>query len=117
MPSIDNYYLLLTLMHGVVTLLFLVGMLVWMLVRLLRNGLRYGPLSPDGSSLSFCLAGIFAGLMFSILTVYMGDNVVPIFFVLIGFAEGYLQAGGDGADQWEIGMEVEAEVAGYRVLV
>ena len=117
MPSIDNYYLLLALMHGLVTLAFLLALLLWMLVRLLRNGLLYGPMYPDGGSLSFALAGVFAGVMFSILTVYMGDNVVPIFFVLIGFAEGFLQAGGDGSDRQAIAPGRVAEDVRYRVLV
>jgi hypothetical protein len=25
----------------------------------------------------------------------MGDNIIPIFFTMVGFADGYLQAGGD----------------------
>jgi hypothetical protein len=95
MPSIDNYYLLLSLMHGVIATGLLLTILVTLFWRLLRNGLKWGPLQPRGSSLSFCLSGIFAGFTFSILTVYMGDNVIPIFFTLVGFAEGYLQAGGD----------------------
>lgn len=117
MPSIDNYYLLLTLMHGVVTLVFLLAILIWMLVRLLRNGLLHAPLHPEGSSLSFCLAGILAGVMFSILTVYLGENVVPIFFVLIGFAEGYLQAGGDGAGRPALTLKPIVVEARIRVLV
>lgn len=95
MPSIDNYYLLLALMHGVTATLLLGGILAVMMFRLLRNGLRAGSLKPKGSSLSFTLAGIYGGMMFAILTVYMGDNVIPIFFTLTGFAEGYLAAGGD----------------------
>jgi hypothetical protein len=97
MPSIDNYYLLLCLMHGVPAALLLVAILVLLQARLLYNGFRSAPAFPEGSSLSFTLAGIFTGFMFAILTVYMGDNVVPIFFTLVGFSEGYLKAGGDAA--------------------
>jgi hypothetical protein len=95
MPSIDNYYLLLSLMHGVLATALLLTILITLIARLLRDGLQAGSRTPKGSSLSFCLAGIFAGIAFSIFTVYMGDNVIPIFFTLVGFAEGYLQAGGD----------------------
>lgn len=95
MPSIDNYYLLLSLMHGFTATAILLLILAALIARLLRNGFRYAPLKPKGSSLSFSLAGIFAGFAFSVLTVYMGDNVIPIFFTLVGYAEGYLQAGGD----------------------
>ena len=97
MPSIDNYYLLLTLMHGVPAVGMLLLILVSLVVRLLRNGFRSAPAKPQGSSLSFTLAGIYVGFAFSILTVYMGDNVIPIFFTVVGFSEGYLQAGGDAS--------------------
>lgn len=95
MPSIDNYFLLLALMHGVPATLLLTTILVITAVRALRNGLRAGPAHPKGSSLSFAFAGIVCGLAFALLTVYMGDNVIAIFFTLIGFADGYLTAGGD----------------------
>ena len=97
MPSIDNYYLLLALMHGVgATTLFLTIQLS-MIVRLLRNGFANAPMKPLGSSLSFTLAGIYVGLIFTFFTVYMGENVLPVFFLLTGFAEGYLLAGGDAS--------------------
>lgn len=95
MPSIDNYYLLLALMHGFTATLLLLTILISLIVQLLRNGFLAGQMKPIGSSLSFCLAGVFAGITFSVLTVYMGDNIIPIFFTMVGFADGYLQAGGD----------------------
>lgn len=95
MPSIDNYYLLLALMHGVPATALLLLILVVMIARLLRNGMKAGMLKPKGSSLSFRLAGIYAGFAFSVLTVYMGDNVIPIFFTMLGFADNYLCSGGD----------------------
>ena len=95
MPSIDNYYLLLSLMHGLPAVVLLAMILTVLIVRLLGNGFRAASVIPRGSSLSFALAGIFAGFAFSILTVYMGENVVPIFFTLAGLSEAYLCGGGD----------------------
>ena len=95
MPSIDNYYLLLSLMHGVTATALLGLLIITLITKLLRNGIQAGQLKPTGSSLSFRLAGIYAGFAFAILTVYMGDNVIPVFFTLTGFAESYLQSGGD----------------------
>jgi hypothetical protein len=95
MPSIDNYYLLLSLMHGFIASGLLLCMLLVMPFRLLRNGLRYAPLRPLGSSLSFTLLGIYVGILFSLATVYIGGNVLPVFYLLVGFTEGYLRAGGD----------------------
>lgn len=95
MPSIDNYYLLLAMMHGVYATLLLISINVAMVVRLYRNGMRYAPMKPAGSSLSFCLLGIYLGFMFSIATVYMGENVIPVFFLVTGFADAYVCGGGD----------------------
>lgn len=112
MPSIDNYYLLLALMHGLPATALLLLLIFVMIARLLRDGMRAGMLRPKGSSLSFRLAGIFSGIAFSILTVYMGDNVVPIFFTLIGFAENYVSAGGDVmVQQSNCSTKVRAELA------
>jgi hypothetical protein len=95
MPSIDNYYLLLSLMHGVTATALLALLIITLITKLLRNGIETGQLKPAGSSLSFRLAGIYTGFAFAILTVYMGDNVIPIFFTLTGFTDSYLQCGGD----------------------
>lgn len=95
MPSIDNYYLLLALMHGLVATSLLITVILVLIVRLYRNGVRYASICPRGHSLSFTLLGIYTGLGFTIATVYLGDNLVAIFFMLSGFAEGYLLGGGD----------------------
>jgi hypothetical protein len=95
MPSIDNYYLLLSLMHGFIATGILLLILISTTVRLFRNGMQIAPLSGSITSLSFVLTGTYVGLIFALATVYLGLNVVPIFFMLTGFTEGYLQAGGD----------------------
>ena len=61
----------------------------------MRNGFANAPLKPLGSSLSFTLAGIMIGLAFTYFTVYLGESAFPILFLTLGFAEGYLVAGGD----------------------
>jgi len=95
MPSIDNYYLLLTLMHGLPASMLFIAIQVSLMVRLLKNGFACAPMKPIGSSLSFTLGGVYLGLLFTFFTVYLGENVVPIFFLITGFAEGYLIVGGD----------------------
>ena len=96
MPSIDNYYLLLALMHGVLASGLFILILVLMMVRSLRDGLRKRRALGKLPSLSFTLAGIFAGLLFAWFTVFLGETAMPIVFLLIGFAERYLNDGGDG---------------------
>ena len=95
MPSIDNYYLLLALQHGTLATTSLFLIIVIQATRLYRNGMRSAPLRPPGSSLSFNLFGLYIGFGFSIATVFMGDTLVPLFFMMVGFTEAYLLAGGD----------------------
>ena len=92
MPSIDNYFLLLAMMHGLVALAFLGAVFVAMSVRLFRRGMR-GPPQPEGTSLEFTLVGIYAAFGITLATVYMGNQVMPLFFLLTGWAEGYLCQG------------------------
>ena len=102
MPSIDNYFLLLALMHGVVASGLLAGTIVIFSIRLYRDGMRAAPMRPGGSSLSFCLFGLFLGHAFAIATVYMGEQVFPVFMIICGLAEGHLLNGGDAALQREL---------------
>ncbi|WP_176049699.1 O-antigen ligase family protein [Burkholderia sp. BCC1644] len=99
MPSIDNYYLLLSLMHGLVGTGLLVFLIVWMSARLLRFGLadvgraraRDGTQEPP-NSLSFTFLGILIAVAISLGTVYLGEAAMPLFFFIVGWSEGYLQA-------------------------
>ena len=89
-PSIDNYYLLLCLMHGLIAVGLLLGIMVLMTVRLVRLEMRSEVTYPLGSSLGFTLAGIFVVYAVTIATVYMGLQTVPIFAIITGWSEGYL---------------------------
>lgn len=89
MPSIDNYYLLLALMHGFVADGFLLAIIFGMFVRLIRFEMRKQA-PPSRNSLGFTLAAIYLGIAVTIATVYMGLTVTPIFAVLTGWSEGYL---------------------------
>jgi hypothetical protein len=88
MESIDNYYLLLTLMHGLLSMLLLVGIMVWLMVRLLIHGLNE---PPGHNSLALCFMGIILSILISLATVYLGENVLPAFFFILGWAEGLLK--------------------------
>ena len=91
MASIDNYYLLLSLMHGVLTMALLVALMAWMSVRLLRKGLSE---PPQANSLAFTFLGIIVAFFISLVTVYLGENVVPAFFLMLGWAEAYIHGQG-----------------------
>ncbi len=88
MESIDNYYLLLSLMHGLAATLLLLALMLWLIGQLLRQGLR----EPAGhNSLAFCFLGMIISVLISLATVYLGENVLPAFFFIAGWAEGFLQ--------------------------
>jgi hypothetical protein len=101
MASIDNYYLLLSLMHGVLTTALLLGLMGWMSLRLFRKGMSE---PVEANSLAFTFLGIIIALFVALVTVYLGENVLPAFFLVLGWAEGYIQGKGyrgilGGADQ------------------
>jgi hypothetical protein len=88
MPSIDNYFLFLTLMHGLVATGLFLSLFLWSGVRLLRMGMK----EPIGTnSLSFTFAGILIAILISLVTVYLGEQAVPVTFLILGWAEAHLQ--------------------------
>jgi hypothetical protein len=91
MPSIDNYYLLLALQHGLVAVALMVGIIGYIAVRLYRRGVREPQAEYPGSSLSFTLLGIYLAIGFSIATVYLGEQTLPLLFILTGWADAYLR--------------------------
>lgn len=95
MPSIDNFYLLLSLMHGLVALALLAAIILRTSWRLVANELRRPPPQLKGASLGFTLAGVYIGIAFSLGTVYLGTTMVPLFAFISGWAEGYLLFGSD----------------------
>jgi hypothetical protein len=90
MPSIDNYYLLLALMHGFIADGFLLAIFLTMIYRLIRFEMRGPPVLAVRNSLGFTLAAIYLGIGVTIATVYMGLAVTPVFAIITGWSEGYL---------------------------
>ena len=88
MESIDNYYLLLSLMHGVPAMLMLVVMMLGSAAACVRRGLTeaVGSHSP-----AFAFAGIFVAIFVSLATVYLGEQVLPMLFFTLGWTQGWLR--------------------------
>lgn len=93
MPSIDNYYLLLAIMHGVPALICLLGIILITPMRLFFFEMKEPPPQPRGSSLGFTLIAIYTAIGWTIATVYLGAQLMPLLFVITGWAEGYLLSG------------------------
>lgn len=92
MPSIDNYYLLLSLWHGFTASILLLILFFSVTVRLFRRGFREAEMGLPRPSLSFTLAGTMVAVIFTLATVYMGTQVIPMVAMLIGWSDGYLRA-------------------------
>jgi hypothetical protein len=93
MASIDNHYLLLLLMHGRLAMASFLYLLLGTMIRLVVYGMRQPTGGPSGGALSFTLAGIFVGYTIAIATVFMGQQTIPMFFMLVGWAESYMIRG------------------------
>lgn len=116
MPSIDNHYLLVMLMHGQIALISLIYLLLGTMLRLLIHSLKHPPPARSGASLSFTLASIFLGYTVAIGTVYMGEQTIPLLFMLLGWAESYMLSGGvdRSADGEDTDQTQSASAAPFR---
>jgi hypothetical protein len=93
-PSIDNYFLLLWLMHGIVAVALFTVTILLTGYRLVRCDMRRPPPAVTGSSFGFTLAAIYLALVVTLATVYMGLQAIPVFAIVTGWADGYLLAAG-----------------------
>ena len=96
MESIDNYYLLLSLMHGIPATLMLVVLILGSAWQCVARGLKEGH---QAASPVFAFAGLFVAVFVSIGTVYLGEQVMPMLFFMMGWAQAWLQGGPPVASQ------------------
>jgi len=89
-PSIDNYYLLIFLQHGMMGLGLLLALLLSMMTRLFAHAMLQPVAQPLGSSLGFTLFSIYIVIAWSIATVWLGEQTIYLLFLLLGWSEGYL---------------------------
>jgi hypothetical protein len=113
-PSIDNYFLLLWLMHGLVAVAFFAAIIVLTAFRLVRYEMRRPPPQLRGGSFGFTLAGIYVALLVTLGTVYMGLQAIPLFAIVTGWSEGYLVQAGPEAPA--VAVEAAAPFSFRRVV-
>lgn len=89
MPSIDNHYLLISLMHGLVTLGLFLTIILRSMTLLGMRGMSLPPQHPEGR-FAFVLLSMYLMIGFSIATVYLGLQTIQLFFIVTGWAEGFL---------------------------
>ena len=89
--SIDNYYLLLFLQHGIMGLGFLVAIFTIMITRLFIRGMTQPITNSSGNSFEFALLSVYVVMSLSIATVWLGEQTVPVLFFLMGWTESALR--------------------------
>jgi hypothetical protein len=114
MESIDNYYLLISLMHGLPAMVMLVVMLVGSAAQCVRRGLAE---PVGGHSPLFTFAGIFVAIFVSMGTVYMGEQVLPTLFFMLGWAQAALQPSAGRGQQPVTGTRQAAVKAPFRGVI
>jgi hypothetical protein len=90
MPSIDNTYLLFTLMHGLPGLILYVLMMGVSFSRLLRRALSSSDLPSHDRALLFVLFGIGLAIAVSTAAVFLGEQLYPLLFLFLGWGEACL---------------------------
>lgn len=88
--SVDNYYLLIFLQHGLMGLGLLLALILSMMVRLFSHAMFQPVANPPGSSLGFTLFSLYIVIAWSIATVWLGEQTLYLFFLIVGWSEGYL---------------------------
>jgi hypothetical protein len=84
--SIDNEYLLLAVTEGFLGLALFLAIATGTALRLLQFIAR--PLQQEDRLLVFAHLAVLIGLMATISTVYMGEQVVVLFYLFVGWVQG-----------------------------
>ena len=91
-PSIDNYYLLVQLLPGQDRPVFILLLIpAESLFGAARSAFTFR--ARESRYFAFVCIGALAGLFFSLYTVYLGDQVVQVCFLLIGWSQSLQDTG------------------------
>ncbi len=90
LKSIDNEFLWITLKHGLYTLACFLMIFIVAGIKLIRRGIDRKCEDPLERSFCMTMLGIFLMLGASLITVYMGGQIQPLFFIMVGWTQGYL---------------------------
>lgn len=90
MRSIDNEYLWVVLKHGLIALGALVLAFSITCWKLLRLGLKIPFTERLDQSLAFTLLSVVFMLAITLVTVFMGGQVEPLMFMMIGLSQGFI---------------------------
>jgi hypothetical protein len=114
MPSIDNYYLLVALEHGLPALALFIAIVAVISTKLFKASIQLSRRDPVNASLGFSLVSIYVGVAFSLATAYLGENVFPVFFAVSGFSAAWLSVRTSEPVRVTVQKQPEIQVAGAR---
>ena len=89
--SIDNAFLLLALGHGLVSVISILIIFFYLIIRLFVHTVNYAPSDFPRSSVSLLLMAIFIHEMFCLATVSLNTNNMTMLFMLFGWSDAYLR--------------------------
>jgi O-antigen ligase len=89
--SIDNQYLLVAMAQGLTGLGLFLLILLGSAVRLFRLAQR--PLATEDRALVFAHLTVLLGLVTALTTVYLGEQALLLFFLIVGWIHGMGRAG------------------------
>jgi hypothetical protein len=90
MVSVDNWYLLLSLMYGVTGTVLFALMMTVATARLLWVGMFDVNLDGAQRALLFTLGSILIAVAVALATVYLGSQLYPILFLILGWSDACL---------------------------
>ena len=88
--SIDNHYLLLYLENGIIAVTSFFLVFLYTSIKLFIRVMSQPLVEPVGSSLGFSLLSVLVVFAISVATVYLGQQLMPMFFLFVGWSEAYL---------------------------
>jgi hypothetical protein len=83
--SIDNEYLFLGVTRGYLGLTVFLILIADAIFTLIRTGIRFR--NREDRLFSFCMVGVLAGLLFAITTVYLGNQMYDMLFLILGWSQ------------------------------
>jgi O-antigen ligase len=87
MSSIDNNYLFIALNTGLVGLALFVGMILIAAARLFHSGFSAMQVDATERSFRFTLLGIVAAITVSTASVFLGSQLYPLLFLILGWTD------------------------------
>jgi O-antigen ligase len=89
--SLDNHFLMLAVTQGLIGLGLFLAIVAGTVARLFRLAAR--PMAPEDRGLVFAQLAILTGVLTTITTVFLGEQALILFFMMVGWVQAMNPAG------------------------